>query len=165
MKVLITVASKYGATAEIGKIIERVIATAGHEPHLRQPDDVTDLSAYDAVVLGSAVYAGNWRPTARKFADRYAQELLALPLWTFSSGPLGTEKESDTDMGTIITKRVDALMPIEHKVFRGKLDPEQLKLSEKMIVRMVKAPEGDYRDQNDIVAWAQSINDFLADLD
>lgn len=165
MKVLITVASKHGATAEIAKLLQRVIASGGHQPDLRQPDDVTDLSLYDAVILGSAVYAGNWRPAARKFAERHGQELLALPLWVFSSGPLGEKQDSAEDMGPVIEKRVTALEPIGHKVFHGKLDLSQLKLTEKMIVRMVKAPEGDYRDIHDVVAWGQSINDYLADLE
>ncbi len=165
MNVLIAIASKHGATAEIGEIIQRVIAADGYQPHLREASEVTDLSPYDAVVLGSAVYAGNWRASARKFVNRHGQELRAMPFWIFSSGPLGPDQQTEDDMGPLINKRVAELTPIEHKVFSGKLDPADLKLSEKIIVRMVKAPSGDYRDKNSIVEWAQSIGKYLVDLE
>ncbi len=165
MKILIAVASKHGSTFEIGRLIEQTVSIAGHQTELSKPEDVTDLSPYDAVVLGSAVYAGNWRPSAKKFASKHRQELLAMPFWMFSSGPLGTDEESDKDMGPVINNLVSSLKPIEHKVLSGKLDPADLKLSEKMIIRMVKAPYGDYRDKNEIVEWARSIIDYLADLE
>jgi len=42
-------------------------------------------------------------------------------------------------------------------VFHGKLDPDQLGLFERWIVRMVKAPVGDFRDPPTIEAWASDI--------
>ncbi len=166
MKVLVTVASKHGATAEIGKVIQQTITAAGHQAHLNEPGKVTDLSPYDAVVLGSAVYAGNWRPSARKFATKHTDELHAMPLWVFSSGPLGPEEEvTDTYMGPVIDKHVEALDPVEHKVFSGKLEQSDLNLSERMIIRVVNAPYGDYRDKNEIVTWAKSIADYLTDME
>ncbi len=165
MKILIAVASKHGATAGIGKIIERTLAERGHEPHFREPSDVDDLSMYDAVILGSAIYAGNWRRSARKFAAKHGQELLALPLWVFSSGPLGLSKDDDEYTGPVIENLVAQLEPVEHKVFSGKLDPSQLNLGEKAIIKMVKAPQGDYRSFNEIVDWAKSISDYLSDME
>jgi hypothetical protein len=37
--------------------------------------------SYDAVVLGSAVYAGRWLEPARRIVEEHGDELIALPTW------------------------------------------------------------------------------------
>jgi menaquinone-dependent protoporphyrinogen oxidase len=64
-RVLVTAASKHGATAEIAEAIAEVLAGNGLDPAVVPPDEVDDVAAYDAVVLGSAVYAGHWLKPAR----------------------------------------------------------------------------------------------------
>lgn len=63
--VLVTAGSKHGATHEIGDAIARALQQAGVSavsvPVERDPDP----GGADAVVLGSAVYAGRWRDEAR----------------------------------------------------------------------------------------------------
>ena len=51
--------------------------------------DVRDLSEYDAVVLGSAVYIGGWRKEAVKFLKDNEGALAERTVWVFSSGPAG----------------------------------------------------------------------------
>ena len=60
MNVLVTVASKHGATAQIGEVIADTLRNAGLPVATRQPEEVTSVDEYDAVVFGSAVYAGRW---------------------------------------------------------------------------------------------------------
>jgi menaquinone-dependent protoporphyrinogen oxidase len=52
---------------------------------------VDDLGPYEAVVLGSAVYAGSWMKDAVSFAERHGDALARMRVWLFSSGPLGEE--------------------------------------------------------------------------
>jgi Flavodoxin domain len=54
MTVLVTAASKHGATLEIAEAIARVLAEQGVSAELVPIDEVSDLGRYDAVVLGSA---------------------------------------------------------------------------------------------------------------
>ena len=42
-------------------------------------DEVGDLGSYELVVLGSAVYMGQWLTEARNFIDWYARELAERP--------------------------------------------------------------------------------------
>ena len=44
-----------------------------------------------------------------------------------------------------------------HRVFTGRLDRASLGLGERLITRMVQAPEGDFRDWEAIDAWAREI--------
>ena len=87
--VLVAYASRYGATAEIAAKIGETLAAAGLTVDVREVDAVTDLSAYPAVVFGSAVYAGMWQKNAVKFLKREEANLAARPVWFFSSGPTG----------------------------------------------------------------------------
>jgi len=45
----------------------------------------------------------------------------------------------------------------EHQVFVGRLDKSALGLRERLIARLVKAPEGDFRDWDAIRGWASRI--------
>ena len=62
MRVLVTVASRHGATWEIGEVIAEVLADRGLDVETRTPEDVVTLDGVDAVVLGSAVYLAHWMP-------------------------------------------------------------------------------------------------------
>ncbi|MBE0689894.1 MAG: flavodoxin domain-containing protein, partial [Anaerolineae bacterium] len=66
-KALIAYASKYGATAEIAERIGQTLRESGLAAEVKPADQVDDVSKYSAVVLGSAVYAGQWRKEAATF--------------------------------------------------------------------------------------------------
>ena len=67
MKVLVTAASKHGATAEIAGVIRAVLEKEDLDVDLIAPDEVEQVVGYDAVVLGSGVYAGHWLKPAKEF--------------------------------------------------------------------------------------------------
>jgi len=158
MKVLVTVASKHGSTAEIGKAIAEKLTVEGHQVDLIEPMEVRDVTPYDAVVLGSGVYIGHWIETAREFADHYAPALREKPVWIFSSGPLGTKPAEDP---VDVSKVIALLAPREHRVFYGALERGKLGFAERAIIGMVHAPYGDYRDWDEIRTWAHGISDQL----
>jgi menaquinone-dependent protoporphyrinogen oxidase len=160
MKVLVTAASRHGATREIAGAIRGILAAAGHEVDLATPERVSTVAGYDAVVLGSAVYAGRWLPQARDLVERELGELLTKQVWLFSSGPVGEPaKPVETPAeATEIGERVHA---VEHRVFEGKLDRRALGFAEKAIVTMVGAAEGDFRPWDDVVTWARGIEASL----
>jgi menaquinone-dependent protoporphyrinogen oxidase len=59
MRVLVTAATKYGATTEIAQAIAETLGEHGLEPTIVPPERVEGVDGYDAVVVGSAVYAGH----------------------------------------------------------------------------------------------------------
>lgn len=156
MKVLVTVASKHGATGEIGEIIAGVLRDAGLEVTPQDPSTVADPAVFDAVVLGSAIYAGRWIEPARTFVQRHRGALVTRPLWLFSSGPIGDPPmpAGDPPEPRALANQLGAR---EHRSFAGRLDPSQLGFMERTITKALKAPEGDYRDLEDIRRWADSI--------
>ena len=88
MAVLVAAASKHGATEEIAARIAADLAEHGLDVDLRRLEDVGDLGAYDAYVLGSGIYLGNWLKQARRFIDEHADQLARRPTWLFASGSI-----------------------------------------------------------------------------
>jgi len=51
----------------------------------------------------------------------------------------------------------ETIGPRDHRVFFRALDHHKLSFPERMVVKAVKAPEGDFRDWEAIDTWAASI--------
>jgi menaquinone-dependent protoporphyrinogen oxidase len=159
MTILVTCASKHGATAEIAEALGRDLSARGHDVEVRRAEEVDGVGAYDAVVLGSAIYMGRWLPAATALADVYAQELAQRPTWLFSSGPLGDPPKPDPPDFEPLNERLHAR---GHRVLNGKLERGRLSLAERGVVRMVKAPYGDYREWTVVADFANEIASALA---
>jgi menaquinone-dependent protoporphyrinogen oxidase len=161
MKVLVTAASKHGSTRELAETIARVLEEHGLSAELVDMDEVDDLSGYDAYVVGSGIYLGNWLKEARRFIDAHASELARRPTWLFASGSIVGEPPVADDPNALRAGLVERLVETtnarEHKLFAGKLDPSKLGLLEKAAVRGAHASEGDYRDWDDAKRWATEI--------
>ena len=156
MKVLVSAASKHGATAEIAAVIGGSLAAGGFEVTVLPPPAVTSVASYDAVILGSGVYVGHWMDAARDLVERFGDDLVRRPVWLFSSGPVGdppVPAENAVDIEAIMI----ATGARGHRLFSGLVDRSRLGLGEKVILKAVRASEGDFRPWDDIRAWAGEI--------
>ena len=160
-QVLVVYASKYGATAEIAKKIGDVLCQADLPTDVLPADCLGDLSAYSAVVLGSAVYIGRWRKEAVKFLKANETALAGKPVWLFSSGPTGEGDPVELVQGWRFPKRLqpiaDRIGSRDIAVFHGAVDVNKLTSIEKWMLKNVKAPNGDFRDWETITSWAAAI--------
>lgn len=163
--VLVAYASKHGATEEIARRIGEVLGPAGLKVDVLPVDQVSDLQAYSAVVLGSAVYVGQWRKEAVRFLTEHERALAQKPVWLFSSGPTGEGDPVELMQGFRFPEALqgvaDRIAPRDVAFFHGALDPQRLSLGEKLVVKGVRAPLGDFRDWQAIAAWAESIRASL----
>jgi menaquinone-dependent protoporphyrinogen oxidase len=164
--VLIAYASKHGATAEIAEKIAERLASANLSVKTLPVKQVKDLSLYDAVVLGAAVYVGGWVKPFGKFLSVNQQRLAQLPVWLFSSGPTGEGDPVELLQGWRYPDKfkplVESIAPREIVVFHGALFPEKLGLIEKKMIETVKAETGDFRDWDAVFAWADKIISALS---
>ncbi|WP_206340227.1 flavodoxin domain-containing protein [Blastococcus litoris] len=161
-QVLVVVASRHGATAEIGVEVARAIADCGAGraggliavalPAEQRPDP----TAFDAVVLGSAVYAGRWLEPAREYAAQRAAALRARPTWLFSSGPIG-EPPFPPDEPHDVAPLAQLTGARGHAVFPGRLDKARLSFGERAMATAMRAPVGDFRDWVAVRAWAEEV--------
>ena len=163
MQVLVAVASRHGATHQIASAIGERLAGHGLRVVVADAEVVDDVERYDAVVLGSAVYAGHWLASARALAERLHGPLSTRPLWLFSSGPVGDPPkpvEDAVEIGRLLTD----LGARGHRTFAGRIEREDLNLAERTVVRALRAPVGDFRDRSAVAAWADEIVAELAAL-
>jgi menaquinone-dependent protoporphyrinogen oxidase len=158
--VLIATASKHGSTLEIADEIARVLARHSIDVTDKAVEEVDSLAEYDGVVIGSAVYVGHWMADAVEFVDRHAAELAERPVWLFSSGPIGNPAMPVGDPDGV-AEMITRTRARSHRVFAGRLDPGRLAIGEKVIVRVLRAPTGDFRDWPEITAWAAEIAEQL----
>lgn len=160
IKVLVAYATKMGGTKGIADTIGDELTRDGIEAHVHNAADVTDVKAYDAAVIGSAIYANRWRPEAIRLlslADRGSP----MPVWLFQSGPLGEGAET---MQVAIPKKVarlaEALGAPVPVTFGGRMEPATAKGF--IAKKMAKGPNaGDFRDDGRIRHWADGIAEEL----
>jgi menaquinone-dependent protoporphyrinogen oxidase len=164
-KVLVTYASKYGATAEIAEKIGEVLRQAGLQTDILPVKNIRDLTQYNAVILGSAVYIGQWRKDAVKFLKANIKILAERPVWLFSSGPAGDGDPVELLQGwrfpSSLQPVADRIQPRDIAVFHGNVDMEKVNFIEKWMITNVKSPAGDFRDWDAITSWATSITETV----
>jgi menaquinone-dependent protoporphyrinogen oxidase len=166
LKVLVSAASKCGATAEIARAIGEALSERGFDTTVAPPEQVGSVEDYDAVVLGSAVYGGHWLDSANDLVSRFRDALAARPVWLFSSGPVGDPSsslvqkmgEDPLDVAGILA----ATKARGHRVFAGKLDRKNLPFAQRAALMVFRRLEGDFRDWAAIKAWAEGIGEQLA---
>jgi menaquinone-dependent protoporphyrinogen oxidase len=155
MKVLVSVASRHGATWEIGAAIAKVLTAAGHTADLETPVGVQSLAGYDAAVIGSAVYLTSLLPDARDLVERLGPELAARPLWLFASGLASPSSGARTTAE--LAQLGERLGAADHRLFRGRLERAGLSFAERVAAAGVLNREGDHRDFGAIERWARMI--------
>lgn len=156
-RVLVTYASKHGATAEIAEAIADELRANGLDADCRPAAVVDDLNGYDATVLGSAVYMKRWRRPARRMLSRRASELADRPLWLFSSGPCGANPNPSWSEPKRVVRAAKKLGARNHVVFGGRLPIEPKGFIERGMVDKTPPDQRDLRDWDEIRAWSRSI--------
>lgn len=159
MRVLVAYGSKHGATAEIAQSIGEELRRLGLEADVRPAADDLEVPRYDAVILGSGIYVGQWQREAVRFGKKHADDLRGRPVWLFDSGPIDTSadegKTTPVKDATKLAARVGAR---QHVTFGGQLGPEDVgDFTRKMMEKGDKSPYGDFRNFDRIRGWARSI--------
>ncbi|MFM9373595.1 flavodoxin domain-containing protein [Streptomyces sp. Da 82-17] len=159
-RVLVAYGSKHGATAGIAEEIGRTLRDDGVEAVVLPAGDITDVSSYDGVVLGGALYAGRWNGQARRCVRRNAEQLSRRPVWLFSSGPVDSSAEQyDIPPVLGVARSMERLGAREHMTFGGAMTAKTPGLVARSLVRHGKG--GDFRNSAQIQAWAHHIADDL----
>jgi menaquinone-dependent protoporphyrinogen oxidase len=169
MTILVTYASKHGATQGIAERIGEQLRELGRDAVVLPVEAVGDVDAstYDAFVIGGAAYFFHWMKEASEFVRRNCDVLAQGPVWLFSSGPLGSDATDPTGRDpreTVVPKEFaeleEAIHPQAVRVFFGALDYQQFGFPERIFAK--RMPQGDFRDWSDIDAWAEEIVRVLA---
>jgi menaquinone-dependent protoporphyrinogen oxidase len=153
MTVLVTYATNRGSTREVAEAVATTLQEHGFHVDVRRAGEVDDVTAYDAVVLGAAIYMGRLHGDARKLLKRQRDALAARPLAVFAMGPLTLSDEDVTGARKQLEKGLEraSLHPEMTAIFGGVIDPAKLRFP------MNRMPASDARDWTAIVGWAEQV--------
>ena len=152
--ILVAYASPRGSTHEAADAIARTLAEEGVPVAIAPVHTVETVEPYDGVVLGVALYMGRMHGEARRFLNRFGDELAGVPLAVFGMGPrtlgqdevAGSRRQLERGLA-----RFPDLEPFAVDVFGGVVDPAKLRFP------LNRIPASDARDWDAIRAWARTI--------
>ena len=160
-KILVTYASRAGTTDEVAESISQVLCDAGASVDVRPVKDVTDLSPYSAVILGSAIYMGGWMSDATKFVEKHRELLSQMPVATFTVCMLMVDNPAQHQQLIAAhfteSEQQPHIQPVSNGLFAGRIDYGKLPFLHKTIAKMMKAEEQDARDWDAIRAWSGTL--------
>ena len=164
-KILVTYASRAGSTVGVAEAIARILAESGAQVEVRSMTDVEDLTAYTAVVAGSAIQNKQWLPEAVDFVRANRAELSRKPFAAFLVCMTLAMKNGENYRPFVaeFLAPVRALVrPVSEGLFAGVLDISKVPLfSERIKFRLSVLfgvwTEGDHRDWKAIRSWAESL--------
>ena len=155
MKILVVHGSERGGTAGIAAQIADTLREFGHTVDVAPAREVRDVGAYDAVLIGGALYAMCWQRDARHFVLRHAEVLRGRQVWLFSSGPLDDSASRTEIPPTPEVQQWMAFVGAEgHATFGGRLTPDARGF---VASRMARTKAGDWRDPAHIARWAREV--------
>lgn len=161
-RVLIAYGSQYGSTGEVSQAIADRLCARGLAVDVRRVQEAGNPADYDAVVVGSAVHAGRWLPSALSFVEQHAAALsqVALAVFCVHMTYLDGSEESATRRAAYLDGVYAHVTPAQEGFFAGKLGP--MPLPGHLALQWVGLPEGDLRDWSAIAAWGDAVFPNLA---
>jgi len=168
-RILVTYASRAGSTADIAEAIGRILSEGGAWVDVIPMNEVKDLSAYQAVVAGSAIRGSRWLPEALQFVETHklalAKKTCAMFTVCITMAMKNAEKYRTGVAGWVAPVRA-MVRPVDEGFFAGMLDFSKLPFNwDTLMLRLTVAlgifPRGDHRDWNAINNWAKGLKSVL----
>ncbi len=128
-RILVTYSTKYGSTQGVAETIAKILSEKYITVDVIASRDVKSLEDYQAVVIGTPLYAGSILSDTTKFINRFKASLETIPSALFLLGPLdGTPQEMRGVQVQLETnrKKFPWFKPVAVKVFVGALDLIQI---------------------------------------
>ncbi|HVN54915.1 MAG TPA: flavodoxin domain-containing protein [Anaerolineaceae bacterium] len=163
--ILVTYASRTGFTRGIAEAIGRTLAQNGAAVDVLPMAEVRDLSAYDAVVAGSAIQGKQWLPEALQFVRGHRAELARRPFAAFLVCMTLAMRDGEKYrpfVADFLSPVRTLVHPVSEGLFAGGLEIRKIpSLSDRIKFRLSVLfgvwSEGDHRDWGAIRTWAEGL--------
>jgi len=166
-RILVAYASAAGCTRSVAEAIGKELGAQGASVDVLSAGQVREVDDYDAVVVGSGIHAGSWYGEALKFISRNAKALPAKPVAYFVTCATlhgGMHRHHQTAQSYVdqVARKYPKIRPVATGLFAGAVDYQSIGPIQRMILQWAKVDEGDWRDWDEIRAWAAKLHDSLA---
>ncbi len=173
MKILVAYETGHGSTEETAEVIAEVMREAGSEAEVTRCRKVEDVSGYDAVIVGAPIWYEKWLAPAAKFLKQNAEALCRRPTALFlTSGTASDDKgkQSAEKYVAKVPRLVPELEPVSVGNFGGVYNFPKYSIPMRAMIAAICKVRGlptsgvhDYRDWDDIKAWAAEVHKLLAE--
>ncbi|GAP20269.1 flavodoxin domain-containing protein [Leptolinea tardivitalis] len=168
-KILVTYSTKYGSTEEVAETIARILKEKYFTIDFMKVKEVSNLNGYDAIILGTPIYAGSFLSETRKFLTQFKESIEIIPTVLFILGPLGNSPQEMRGVKAQLSTNLGKFpwfKPTVIKIFSGALDLKKLRFPDSLIKLYRSTPQNkmqssDARDWKEIQAWAGSLPDLF----
>jgi len=156
-KILVAYASKAGSTIEIANRVAEKITENDKSVDVLPVNKVEDLTAYQAVILGSAIRIGAVLPEVSKFVETNKDILITKSLNVFVvCMTLNEDSEENRKTVSDYLEPIRKLVqPANEGLFAGVMDLTKLNLIERLMMKSMKTQQGDFRNWEKIDNWAK----------
>lgn len=164
MKILVVYATRTGCTEDIARRIGGELRKLGGEVKVIPAASAPSPDGFDAVVAGSGVRAGKWHRAATAWVRKHAARIKSMPHAFFTVGltmKYGQQKVPEVLKYTEPMIQELGLKPVGIGLFAGWFEPSKFPFMERLILKMMKAPVGDFRDFESIDDWVTAIGPRL----
>lgn len=163
-RVLVCYATRYGATEEIAREIGKILQEAGLAVDVTPVIDVAGLHPYRAVVIGSPIYMGKWLHESTQFVRDHRFALSHRQVAAFAVGY--SLKDRLEEHLRNADRAIDAIRlyvePVDVALFAGRVVPDTMSAADQAILALGGVKPGDFRDWDEIRAWARKLAGLLA---
>ena len=158
-RILVAYASRCGSTAEIAQALGRDLQSRGYKPEVLPVAKVSQLGGYQAILLGSAVRAGNWLGEATGFVRRHQREIQDLPnaFFTVHMKNIGDDEKSRKGRLGYLDRVREMVRPDSEVFFAGRMDMSRLSFGERLLCKVMGASSRDLRNWPAIHAWGSNV--------
>jgi menaquinone-dependent protoporphyrinogen oxidase len=158
-KILVAYASRAGSTVEVAQFVANELVQRGYSVDVRPVKQVASLNGYSGVVVGSTIRMGSWLPEAFKFVETNQAVLGELRTAFFAVHLMnqGDDETSRKARLAYLDPVRKLVVPQSEAFFSGVGDMSKVSFLDGLISRMVKSPEGDFRNWDAIRDWSQAI--------
>ncbi len=164
--VLVVYGTKTGCTGGIAEQIGRTLAELGATVEVQPVSAKPDASAYDAVIVGSGVRAGSWHGAVKEWVISSAEALRARPIALYTACLTMTDPDKAEEVRAYTTPLIESagVQPVDVGLFAGMNEAKTFSLPERLIMKAMKAPQGDFRDYDAVAAWTRDVASRLGVL-
>jgi menaquinone-dependent protoporphyrinogen oxidase len=157
-KILVAYASEYGSTGGVAEAIGKELCSKGAKADVYLMKNAKDLSSYQGVVVGSAIFRGKWMPEAVDFVKANAEILHQVPVAYFlvcmtMHQPTEENRRKALSFFDPVLQTIPQVKPVDIRPFAGAMHYNNLSWFNKKIIQSKGVPEGDFRDWEAIRAW------------
>lgn len=158
-RVLVTYATRAGSTVGVADAIGAELRRCGLDVDIQPVTAKPTVGAYDAVILGSAIRMASWLPEMVEFIKANQSVLSTCPVALFTVHILNTGADETSRAARLAYLNAvrPLLNPVDEVFFAGKIDIATLSFVDRLMVKMVKSPIGDFRDWDGIRNWSSVV--------